>query len=140
MTLTNQQMVGDLGEIVFQACFGGIMSDDQFDSTKDLVLDGKTVEIKTQCRYKNIDAFTVNKAHSTNLRKCLTVDRLIFVEYDSTNEITFFECTDREYFTVKTASGKMMACFPIDKMVVLKKLKNSKLANLFRCYSSSKAI
>ena len=140
MALTNQQIVGDLGEIIFQACFGGIMSDNQFDSTKDLMLDDKTVEIKTQCRYKNISAFTVNKAHSTNLRKCLSVDRLIFIEYDTTNEIKIFECVDRDYFTVKTASGKVMACFPIDKMILLKTINNSKLANLFRCYSSSKAV
>ena len=135
--LTNQEALGTLGELYYQAVFGGTLSSYKYDSDKDLTEeDGTTVEIKTQSRHPN-GSFTANKAHQTNLRKCLTVDKLIFVEYSLSDTITIWECVDREYFTTTTSDGRVMACWPIDKMKVLKKIKQPKLAELMRNFSKS---
>lgn len=138
---TQQVKLGDLGEIVYQLCFGGELSNNRFDSEKDLTDDtGANVEIKTQRRFIKANCFTVNKSNTTNLRKCLSVEKLIFVEYDTTDMISIYECTDRNYFTIFTYQNKSMACFPIENMTLLRKIKNHKLANLMRECSSSKAL
>lgn len=49
--MTNNQIIGTLGEVWYQALFGGTLSEDRYDSTRDLTQpDGRTVEIKTQQR------------------------------------------------------------------------------------------
>lgn len=140
MKLSNQEALGTLGELYYQAVFGGTLSSYKYDSDKDLTEEnGTQVEIKTQSRHPN-GSFTVNKAHQTNLRKCLSVDKLIFVEYSLSDTIVIWECVDREYFSTTTADGRNMACFPIDKMKVLKKIKQPKLAELMRNFSNSRTL
>ena len=140
MKLNNQEALGTLGELYYQAVFGGTLSSYKYDSDKDLTEDnGTQVEIKTQSRHPN-GSFTVNKAHQTNLRKCLAVDKLIFVEYSLSDTIIIWECVDREYFSTTTKDGRNMACFPIDKMKVLKKIKQPKLAELMRNFSNSRTL
>jgi hypothetical protein len=140
MKISDQEALGTLGELYYQAVFGGTLSSNKYDSEKDLTEDGgMKVEIKTQSRHPN-GSFTVNKAHQTNLRKCLTVDKLIFVEYSLSDTITIWECTDRAYFSTTTSDGRNMACFPIEKMKVLKKIKQPKLAELMRNFSNSRTL
>ena len=140
MKLSNQEALGTLGELYYQAVFGGTLSSYKYDSDKDLTEDnGTQVEIKTQSRHPN-GSFTVNKAHQTNLRKCLSVDKLIFVEYNLSDTIIIWECVDREYFSTTTKDGRNMACFPIDNMKVLKKIKQPKLAELMRNFSNSRTL
>ena len=86
--MTSQEVLGTIGEIYYQALFGGLLSEYKFDGEKDLLQkDGKFVELKTQSRYRPSDAFTVNKAKVNNLKKCLYVDRLIFIEYSLSDTI-----------------------------------------------------
>lgn len=140
MALSNQEALGTLGELYYQAMFGGTLSNYKYDSDKDLTEEsGRQVEIKTQSRHPN-QSFTVNKLHTTNLRKCLTVDKLIFIEYSLSDIIIFYECIDREYFSTVTADGRVMACFPIDKMNIILKVKQPKLAELMRNFSNSKTL
>lgn len=54
-----------------------IMSDDQFDSIKDMTADGLTVETKTLVKIKKYNAFCLGSSQS---RKCEEVDRLFFIE------------------------------------------------------------
>ena len=140
MKLSNQEALGTLGELYYQAVFGGTLSLNKYDSEKDLTEEGGIqVEIKTQSRHPN-GSFTVNKAHQTNLRKCISVDKLIFVEYSLSDHINIWECTDRSYFSTTTSDGRNMACFPVEKMKLLKKIKQPKLAELMRNFSNSKTL
>lgn len=140
--MTSQEVLGTIGEIYYQAVFGGLLSEYKFDGDKDLVqTDGKCVEIKTQSRYRPADAFTVNKANKNNLSKCLYVDRLVFVEYSLSDTILIWECVDRRsVFTSTMNDGRVMACWPIDKMVLLKKVKHPKLAEIMRNFSKSETL
>lgn len=145
MKLTQQEALGTIGEIYYQALFGGELSSYKFDGEKDLVqTDGKHVEIKTQSRVKGYDCFTVNKAHKNNLEKCKYVDRLIFIEYSLSDTIIIYECVDRRSvfsMTVESSEGtRVMACWPIDKMTVLKKIVHPKLAEIMRNFSKSETL
>jgi hypothetical protein len=140
MMLTNQEIIGDLGEILYHSLFGGIPSDDKYDSEKDHVdHDGGTVQIKTQSRHP-YGCFTVNTAHKQAFKNCFTVKKLIFIEYSLSDIITVYECIDRTYYTTMTSDGRRMACFPVDNMSVIYKLKNKKLAGLFRNFTNSKIL
>jgi len=140
--MTNQETLGTIGEIYYQAIFGGLLSEYKYDGNKDLVqVDGLQVEIKTQSRLRGSNAFTVNKANANNLKKCLYVDRLIFIEYSLSDIIIIYECTDRRsVFGTLTADGRNMACWPINQMQVLKKVKHPKLAEIMRNFSNSETL
>lgn len=140
--MTSQEVLGTIGEIYYQALFGGLLSEYKYDGEKDLLQkDGKFVELKTQSRYRPSDAFTVNKAKANNLKKCLYVDRLIFIEYSLSDTIMVWECTDRRsVFTSTMDDGRVMACWPIEKMTLLKKVKHPKLAEIMRNFSKSETL
>lgn len=140
--MTNQETLGTIGEIYYQAVFGGLLSEYKYDGDKDLVqVDGLQVEIKTQSRLRGSNAFTVNKANANNLKKCLYVDRLIFIEYSLSDIIIIYECIDRRsVFGMITDDGRNMACWPIDKMQILKKVKHPKLAEIMRNFSNSETL
>lgn len=53
------------------------MSEDKFDSEKDMLVDGKTVEVKTLLPIYKYKAFCLPVQQS---KKCESVDRLIFIE------------------------------------------------------------
>ncbi|MFW9601036.1 MAG: hypothetical protein ACMV1B_01815 [Prevotella sp.] len=137
--MTNNQIIGTLGEVWYQALFGGTLSEDRYDSTRDLTQsDGCSVEIKTQQRWRKRGAFTVQCSHTANLHKCMNVDRLIFIEYSTGPDILIWECTDRSSaYAATTAKGKTMICWPINRMRLLRTEYNPKLAELFRKFSNT---
>ena len=142
--MTNKEMLGKLGEDLVAKLLGATLSENKYDSVKDMTqLDGTKVEVKTQNRHPN-GSFTVNAMHVTNLNKCLSVDRLIFVEYDQSNTIKVFECTDRKYRLVNTKptrrepEGRIMVCWPIDKMTKLAEFEDAPLARQMRDLSNSR--
>jgi hypothetical protein len=140
--MTNQETLGTIGEIYYQAIFGGLLSHWKYDGEKDLIQpDGRKVEIKTQSRLRGSNAFTVNKANVNNLNKCLHVDRLIFIEYSLSDTIIVYECTNRRsVFTTTIDDGTARSCWPIDQMEILKKVKHPKLAEIMRNFSTSKTL
>ena len=142
--MTNKEKLGKIGETLVSKLLNATLSENKYDTVKDMVeLDGTNVEVKTQNRHPR-GFFTINVEHKTNMNKCLTVDRLIFVEYDSTNTIKIFECTDRSYEFIQTKPtlrepmGRIMAGFPISKMTLLKSIDDSNLASEMRSLSGSK--
>lgn len=142
--MTNKEKLGKLGEDLVASILGGKLSENKYDTVKDMTALGKNVEVKTQNRHPN-GSFTVNAQHQTNLRKCLSVDRLIFVEYDSTPNIKIYECTDRENYTMVSTrptqyepNGRVMVCWPISKMTHLRTISNPVLAQEMRELSGSK--
>ena len=140
--MTDQEILGTIGEIYYQALFGGALSEYKYDDKKDLIqVDDKSVEIKVQSRYRHSKAFTANKANKTNLKKCLTVDRLIFIEYSLSDTILLWECTNRRsVFSATMDDGRVMACWPIEEMTLLKSVKHPKLAEIMRNFSKSETL
>ena len=143
--MTNEEALGTIGEIYYQALFGGLLSEYKYDGDKDLTqIDGKSVEIKTQSRYVYSNAFTVPRSNTNQLRKCLDVDRLIFIEYSLSDTIIIHECINRRsvFSATMDDDGKprVMSCWPIDEMIILKKDYNPKLAELMRNFSKSKTM
>lgn len=53
-----------------------VLSEDSFDWKKDMIIDGKTVEVKTQVPFVKKKAFSFRE---DQLRKCSSVDLVIFV-------------------------------------------------------------
>lgn len=63
-------------------------SEDKFDSVKDGVVDGQSVEVKTLVPIKIYDAFCIG---SDQIVKCLNVDRLFFVKISRGDDIHIYE-------------------------------------------------
>lgn len=136
-SISNRRKLGALGEDLFCLLEKCTQSIDPYDSEKDAVdANGKTVEIKTQARYSYKNMFTI-RAKTTNLNKCMKVDRLIFIEFDNTDTIGVFECIDRSKFVKYTTSnGTQMVGWSInDNMSQLHSIKDKKLAEWMRFLS-----
>lgn len=74
--------LGAIGEGIVRRFFESqglkvVMSEDQYDSEKDMVVDGKTVEVKTLLPIYKYSSFCLPVKQS---KKCELVDRLIFLE------------------------------------------------------------
>lgn len=136
--------LGLLGEALVAEHFGVPINENLFDTEKDLVVDGKTVEVKTQNRHPTKSLLTiaapVGSLGLNNFAKCFHVDSLIFVEYDSSDTIRIWECVDRmKYETYITKAGKAMIGFPIERMSLLASYNRPQLASQMRSLSSSSA-
>ena len=75
------KLLGELGEGIIAEHFQNLGCDvrkswDPLDSTKDMTIDGKTIEVKTQIPLIKNNSLTMKK---TQLKKCRSVDRLFFV-------------------------------------------------------------
>lgn len=136
---TDKEKLGHLGELLVSKLLGGTLSEDKFDSNKDLTLsDGTPVEVKTQNRHPTKNLLTIRAEKEINFRKCLTVQRLIFVEFDKTNFISIRECTDRMgYEKYKTLQDVTMIGWPISKMKTLHRIEDEQLSKQMRELSSS---
>ncbi len=145
----NQKVtMGKLGEQLFIELFGGVQSPDEYDRVKDIVLDGRHVEVKAQNRHPTKSVFAIRDVYIhngsvlgvDNVIKCFNVDRLIFVEYDHTSIIKLWECPrPRLYERYITKSNNLgMIGFPISQMNLLAEHENVKLANTFKSLSQSK--
>ena len=107
--------IGEIGESIVQELLGGTLSEDRHDMVKDLTLeDGTEVEVKTQARWVKENAFTISPG-TNNLKKCLAVDRLIFVEYGLGDSILVWEDNLRNYQMKRTPTGER-AVFPRSQM------------------------
>lgn len=103
--------LGELGEEIV-VCLFSLTSKieyagSDFDDEKDLIIDNKQVEIKTQTRLRARNLFTTAYKR-TNINKCMNVDVLLFVEFDETDYISIWTPRDREHYTdyqIETMSG-----------------------------------
>ena len=133
----NKEKIGQIGEQIVQNLLGGTLSENKFDMNKDLTLeDGTEVEVKTQNRWVNDNSFSLNTAHFNQLPKCVSVDRLIWVEYGRNDYINIYEDTKRVY-TIKKAGYRDAAAFPISGMTLLARLKLPKEALMLRQLSGA---
>ena len=128
-------IVGNIGECIVAEGHGFFLSGDAFDRKKDLWKKHGdkiiTAEVKTQSRYSGM--FTIGE---NQLEKCTNVDRLYFVEFDKSDDISVYLCEDVTRFKrYTTAIGKRMIGFDISKMK-LAYVKNCRiLSEMLRYYS-----
>lgn len=142
MSIENRRALGKLGEDLFAKLEYCILSEDRFDCEKDGIdINGKTVEIKTQYRFHSRNLFTIRADKQTNFDKCMTVDRLIFVEYNVDDTINVFECTNRkDYVKYKTSFGVPMIGWNVDDMKKLYSINDASLAENMRNLSGSQIL
>lgn len=139
--MTNREKLGEIGEKIVEYVLGGIRSDDKYDEIKDIIIDGKCVEVKTQNRHRGNNTFTINLKHTTNHKKCMMVDRLLFVEYDNSDYIQIWECMDRDdYIVFTTSDGRRMLGWNICSMQCIYKIRHQALTSRMRQLSNSKTI
>lgn len=147
MSNTNAVLMGKLGEAIVAHEFGGILSENKFDMEKDMTfkVSNDEAEVKMQNRHRAYSCFSVplpqKNKHTNQLKKCLGVKRLFFVEYevDGSDRIRIWECVDRNYFTYSTLHGRM-AGFKIENMILHKDFNNPKIAEKARLYSQARKI
>lgn len=120
----NIEMLGRAGEtIIINYCtkHGQIVeaSVDQYDSEKDMVIDGLKCEVKTQVPWVSKNSFTFKP---NQLRKCLNADRVIFISVPNTfkphwsdGKVFLIKSSEMQYDKAKTKNGRDMILIPIDQ-------------------------
>ncbi|MAG27928.1 hypothetical protein CMI47_20570 [Candidatus Pacearchaeota archaeon] len=113
--ITPQSKIGDIGEALVAKVMGCTVSDNPYDTTKDMVqnITGLTVEVKTQLRFWMKDSFTI---HISQLPKCTNVDKLVFVDYGLSGHCRLYLCNNRTNYTLYNYDT--MAAFPVADMVL----------------------
>jgi len=135
---TPKEKMGYIAETLVFEYFKGTMSTDKFDSKKDGMIGDETAEVKCQNRHPK-GYMTVNTAWKNQVPKCKSVDRLFFVEYDSSPDATLWECIDREDTKlIHTLDGRKMLGWPISKMKLVTTFKGK--GDELRKYTSSKIL
>lgn len=137
------QNLGKQGELLVGNFFKDLgcvvkLSDNPYDMKKDLIVDGIFVEVKTQTIYRlfplgngvKVPAFTVDietaggKIYHNQLKKCMTVERLIFVARSTPNDkepaVIIYEAApveSRKYYEHRNKKdGRLVAGFLISDM------------------------
>lgn len=134
------------------------MSEDDYDSEKDMIVDGLNVEVKTQSIYRSfphngdkIPAFTVDihqecdKIKINQLSKCLNVDRLIFIARSSSfnKKVVIYEAPSlgkRHFHIIQNSKDKRyVAGFPISDMKELVSITKPQIIEHFMEFSFEKS-
>lgn len=134
----NLGLIGEKIVINHYSRLGGIVehSINSYDNKKDLVVDGKTVEVKTQVPWISENSFTIKP---NQLRKCRNVDELIFISVPAPRHKDKWSgwmfSADPKKFKVKsytTNDGREMVLIPRDQdaLTPLRKLSENELSEL----------
>ena len=119
---TSQSKLGRAGETLVINYFSKLgkkieASVDQFDSEKDLLIDGEKYEVKTQVPFIVKDAFTFKPSQ---LKKCKNVKKVIFVsvpnlikKHFSEGKVYQIDSDKLEYYKYSTKDGRLMILIPI---------------------------
>jgi hypothetical protein len=122
--MSNIEMLGRAGEtIIANYCrkHGQIVdaSVDQYDSEKDMIIDGLRCEVKTQVPWVVKNSFTFKP---NQLKKCLNADRVIFISVPngtkphwSDGKVFLIKSSELQYKKDKTKDGRDMILVPINQ-------------------------
>lgn len=125
--LSNMEILGRMGEKYvsnYLARNGVIVEQalDHYDSEKDMIGDGLTIEVKTHVPFVKAKAFGINEKQ---LRKCKSVDRLFFINVPAPSHTFEWEGwlmeVDPKAFTYdkyKTKDGRIMVRIPMEQPAV----------------------
>lgn len=138
--ISNNEMLGSLGEKLVKAKMEEMglkvsLSEDKYDSIKDMVIEGETTEIKTLVIIKTEKAFCMEK---NQWKKLDNVDRLFFVEVpDHGKPVIIYEAVKKYYFT-KLFKGVIVRFYPKQQMRKFCVINDTNLERTLRNYSDSK--
>jgi len=145
--LTEKELMnktGELGERIVAKYFTDLghkveQSLNLLDHKKDMTIDGKTCEVKTQQPWQIENAFTVR---SNQIRKCREVDHLIFIETPSKSngykvDIYSFPKEDRTVRTKITRDNRQMFLYDKGKGTLLTSIDDPDIVDQFKRYSLS---
>lgn len=119
---TDEAKLGLLGELLIQDIYGGELSEDLFDSSKDLVIKGVEVEVKTQARWKLRNAFTI-PGTSHQINKCKSVQELYFVEPGKNFNIRIYKAPavqKRNFKTVYDNYNNKKYIMPVESLDLIR--------------------
>lgn len=143
------QEIGEAGELLITSFFRGcgcvvVKSHNKYDMHKDILVNNVCMEIKTQTVYRRFPlpdgtkqpAFTVDietaygKIYHNQLKKCMSVERLIFVARSSRDDddpcVIIYEAQPvgkRKYYEHRNEKdGRLVAGFLISEMTVIAKI------------------
>jgi len=136
--IKNLGLIGEKIVINHYSSMGNIVehSINSFDNKKDLVVNGKTIEVKTQVPWISENSFTVKQ---NQLRKCRSVDELVFISVPPPRHkdrwAGWMFSADPKKFKVKyytTYDGREMVLIPREQEAVqpVKKLSDDELSEL----------
>jgi len=122
------EILGRIGEKIVANYFSQkgskiVESLDHFDSQKDMMIDGKTVEVKTQQPFVKLNSLTFRK---NQLMKCTSVDELYIVTVPPVMRTTYrwggwilkIDPKTFKYTTYTTKAGNHMICVKIEQDAV----------------------
>jgi hypothetical protein len=138
--LTRKELIGEIGENIVKDVLGGTLSENKYDSAKDLVLnDGTFIEIKTQPRWQKHQCFTLDGYNETNLKKCQNVDRLIFVEPTLQGKILLFEAPEKSQrkFNIIYAGRNKRFCLDVNTCKIIHVYEDKELNDLLISLSNT---
>lgn len=155
LTSAEKQRIGDIGEKALAAILRSeghnvVMSELKYDHVKDMLVDDLTLEVKTETYFYSFPdprnrgsvckAFTVplpktvgnTTKNGNQLKKCLEVDRLIFMSRPMRGEgvVNVYEAPprgERKWYKHTTKDGRDMAGFLVDDMKLLYTIDNKRL-------------
>lgn len=126
-----KEQLGLAGEKIVANYFSSLgkkveLSINPFDSTKDLIVDGKHIEVKTQVPWCQKDSFTFRP---NQLKKILASDLIIFISVPNTKMKHFssgkvYECTPENMFYTKQLTRN-------DREMILVKINQESIKELF---------
>ena len=127
MIVDNRLRLGDMGERIVANYLNEKdckvkLSTDPYDSKKDMRVDGKTCEVKTQVPYVFKDGFTIKP---NQLPKCLDADHFLIVQAPCTRLDKAAIWSIREgfkYELTKMKNGDERYLIPWDQEAVVKKM------------------
>ena len=122
-----RKVLGDIGEKIVGNYMSKIgrkveMSTDPFDSEKDMIVNGKNLEVKTQVPYCLDKSFTIRR---NQLNKCLNADYFVIVQApcEYLNEAAIWKVKKGfTYNTVKLKGGGERLAIPMNQPNVIKKM------------------
>jgi hypothetical protein len=131
--------IGAIGEkIVFDILAAdreAVMSEDKFDSVKDMMVDSQTVEVKTLVPIKIFDSFCIG---SSQIVKCLNVDRLFFVKIGNGDDIYVYESLKPRRPQRRKYNNDTCYFFKLTELKLYDIVQNKSTAERLRALSPSK--
>jgi hypothetical protein len=142
--MSKQHDLGVVGEKIVANELGGKIefAVDKYDNKKDMTVNGKTIEVKTQVPFITENAFSIRPGQ---LRKCRSVDELYFVAVPASKSYKWegwmFK-VDPKTFTVRdtiTRDGRTMLLIDIEQPAVnkVRRVTDSYIQSLIK-FSTSK--
>ena len=118
----NKCELGRLGELevrdylLSQGYRNVTLSEDRFDSKKDLVADGTTVEVKTFIRFFKYDSFLLEESQ---WKKIDAVNRFFIVELPIKSDmINVWEVENKSNFRLINLNGRRNRCYNVENLTL----------------------